>query len=429
LKHENGNEVCKIFGEHHQCRSDKQGAILSMTFLRGNGTIVGYAEVEKLASVSGIHLRSGCFCNAGECHQTLELTNEDVKQHISEGHVCWDDNDVLHGKPTGAIRVSLGYMSSFEDCYRYLDFVKKYFVEKLSPCIAQPSMIENDQDIVVKQIILYPIKSCGGYSVHEWKLGKRGLEFDREWALVDKANRTLTAKNNPKLVTILPEIHPQENKLVINAPDMPTLTILLDNIPTTTISLRVCGDTCEAYSYPSDVNEWFCKYLGFPCELVRKSNASDRTCKIPPKPNSSTEQTTINDQVSFSNESQILVLNEQSVIDVRNRATDLEESLTTTISRFRANIIVSGPSYAEDFWSLVTIQDFPLRGLGRCTRCKMICTHPISGEIHPKGEPLASMATYRREKGGRVLFGAHFSCFQQDHFATIHVEDQVVIKK
>lgn len=31
------------------------------------------------------------------------------------GHVCWDDYDIVSGKPTGAVRVSFGYMSTFED--------------------------------------------------------------------------------------------------------------------------------------------------------------------------------------------------------------------------------------------------------------------------------------------------------------------------
>jgi ABC-type antimicrobial peptide transport system ATPase subunit len=39
----------------------------------------------------------------------------------------------------------------------------------------------------------------------------------------------------------------------------------------------------------------------------------------------------------------------------------------------------------------------------------MICTHPDSGEIELSGEPLATLSTYRREKG-RVIFGKHFSC-------------------
>lgn len=29
--------------------------------------------------------------------------------------MCWDDYDVMNGKPTGAVRVSFGYMSTYED--------------------------------------------------------------------------------------------------------------------------------------------------------------------------------------------------------------------------------------------------------------------------------------------------------------------------
>lgn len=44
---------------------------------------------------------------------------------IQAGHVCWDDNDILHGKPTGAIRVSFGYMSTFEDAMVYFHYLSK----------------------------------------------------------------------------------------------------------------------------------------------------------------------------------------------------------------------------------------------------------------------------------------------------------------
>ena len=29
--------------------------------------------------------------------------------------MCWDDRDLADGKPTGAVRVSFGYSSTFED--------------------------------------------------------------------------------------------------------------------------------------------------------------------------------------------------------------------------------------------------------------------------------------------------------------------------
>lgn len=45
------------------------------------------------------------------CWDSAEIMNYSYQA----GHVCWDDNDIIHGKPTGAVRVSFGYMSTFED--------------------------------------------------------------------------------------------------------------------------------------------------------------------------------------------------------------------------------------------------------------------------------------------------------------------------
>lgn len=38
--------------------------------------------------------------------------------------------DVVDGQPTGSVRVSFGYMSTFEDCQKFLSFVAECFVEK-----------------------------------------------------------------------------------------------------------------------------------------------------------------------------------------------------------------------------------------------------------------------------------------------------------
>ena len=46
------------------------------------------------------------------------------------GHVCGDSIDLVDGQPTGSVRVSFGYMSTFEDCQKFLNFVVECFVEK-----------------------------------------------------------------------------------------------------------------------------------------------------------------------------------------------------------------------------------------------------------------------------------------------------------
>lgn len=42
--------------------------------------------------------------------------------------MCWDDQDLIEGRPTGAVRVSFGYMSTLGDAQAVIRFVEDYFV-------------------------------------------------------------------------------------------------------------------------------------------------------------------------------------------------------------------------------------------------------------------------------------------------------------
>ena len=55
-------------------------------------------EVEKLAGLHGIFLRTGCFCNPGACARHLGITASQSKRNFEAGHVCWDDNDIIDGR-------------------------------------------------------------------------------------------------------------------------------------------------------------------------------------------------------------------------------------------------------------------------------------------------------------------------------------------
>ena len=41
---------------------------------------------------------------------------------------CSDDSDKIDGKPTGAVRSSIGYPTTFEDVDRLVSFVRKTYV-------------------------------------------------------------------------------------------------------------------------------------------------------------------------------------------------------------------------------------------------------------------------------------------------------------
>jgi molybdenum cofactor sulfurtransferase len=50
---------------------------------KASGEWVGYKEVEQLAGMENIHIRTGCFCNPGACHYYLGLTSAEVKQNLA----------------------------------------------------------------------------------------------------------------------------------------------------------------------------------------------------------------------------------------------------------------------------------------------------------------------------------------------------------
>lgn len=82
LRHRNGSKVCLLY-----CATEfedvlKQGPIVNFNLLQPDGQILGYHQVEKLASVCDIHLRTGCFCNTGACVKHLGLDSQLLQEHL-----------------------------------------------------------------------------------------------------------------------------------------------------------------------------------------------------------------------------------------------------------------------------------------------------------------------------------------------------------
>ena len=74
--------MCVLYSETDYEDSAKQGPIVNFNLLRSDGQMLGYHQVEKLAAVCDIHLRTGCFCNTGACMRFLGLNSEKLKHHL-----------------------------------------------------------------------------------------------------------------------------------------------------------------------------------------------------------------------------------------------------------------------------------------------------------------------------------------------------------
>ncbi|KAG0249280.1 hypothetical protein BG011_009442 [Mortierella polycephala] len=331
LRHYNDAPLCDIYVESDinidngmESRlvgnPEMYGPILNFNLKRSNGKWIGYGDVERLASMKNIHVRTGGFCNPGSMQRWLDLSADEVKKNLEAGHVCWDDTDILNGKPTGSIRVSLGAMSTVDDIVQFIAFLEEYFLDASDPDAIVPSQdligeldeIESSSTQVpvhVDSVVIYPIKSCRGYKIPRgkaWPIAPHGLLYDREWMLVDEVTgAAMTQKRYPRMCMIQAEILLEQNLMVIKHDQVEEgkdkagenggvakipeimdsniestknkLYISLDEMPTaaTETSTRVCGDCTTVVHYTApEINEWFSRFLGKPCRLARQPIAS-----------------------------------------------------------------------------------------------------------------------------------------------------------
>jgi uncharacterized protein YcbX len=54
--------------------------------------------------------------------------------------------------------------------------------------------LESQSELVLDKIFVYPIKSCGRFEAKEWEITGNGLQYDREWVLVDDNGTYLNQK-------------------------------------------------------------------------------------------------------------------------------------------------------------------------------------------------------------------------------------------
>lgn len=75
----------------------------------------------------------------------LGVSLEDRLALAEGGGACWDDHDLVDGRPMGAVRASFGYASSLDDALALLRLVHGCFVEGPSPdkiSAGEPSLVE-----------------------------------------------------------------------------------------------------------------------------------------------------------------------------------------------------------------------------------------------------------------------------------------------
>ncbi|KAI1210042.1 PLP-dependent transferase [Annulohypoxylon truncatum] len=489
LKYSNGQPVCIIYSRPSLTSKEigsplGNGPVVTFNLQNRLGAWVSLVEFEKLAVLKKFHVRTGGLCNPGGIANALNLAPWEMKQNFSAGFRCGTDNDIMSGKPTGVIRVSLGAMSTVSDVDQFIAFVVEFYqTESITESI-QPTVIPghiNLPDMSVKSITVFPIKSCGGFRIPsgmKWEVRAEGLAWDREWCLVHRGTgQALSQKRHPRMALVRPVIDFAKGQLRISylGPSMqqipPDIAVPLSANPslfqasTTSkpIASRVCGEEISAQIYTShEINNFFTNILGVSCALARfppgglgksmrhakahlqkhqKVNRRSQ-CKMPcqfpgmdtpPDSDSESER----QRILLSNESPILAINSSS-LEALNRQITERGGKAVSPEVFRANIVV-GPStagsqsfaYSEDHWSSLRIGQQDFKMLGSCRRCHMICIDQETAE--KSEEPFVTLSKTRRFDE-KVFFGTHMCHLplpshstKEAQFPTITVGDKVFV--
>ncbi|HUL53216.1 MAG TPA: MOSC N-terminal beta barrel domain-containing protein [Opitutaceae bacterium] len=246
---------------------------------------------------------------------------------------------------------------------------------------------------------IYPVKSCRGVAVTSAEVDARGCVGDRRFLVVDAAGRFLTQRAHPRMALI--ETALTIDRLFLSSPRFSTVAVPLSGIrsPDSEISVTVWQDAVVADDCGDAPAAWLSEFLGLPCRLVRAGAAYTRPLPARKLPSTLHHEPRTAHEVSFADGYPFLAISEESLADLNAR---LDTPLP--MNRFRPNLVVAGGApYAEDEWGRFRIGTVVFHGATRCGRCAITTTDQITAERGK--EPLRTLATYRRDMEGDVMFG------------------------
>lgn len=127
LRDDLGHEVARIYGP---LNTERRGGTITLNFYDSGGTMVDHRQVEERTNLANISIRTGCFCNPGAGEVALGITQPELTACFAQPveRLTLDDLRLcIDGRNTGAVRISVGLASNFQDVFRFMQYVKQLF--------------------------------------------------------------------------------------------------------------------------------------------------------------------------------------------------------------------------------------------------------------------------------------------------------------
>lgn len=265
--------------------------------------------------------------------------------------------------------------------------------------------------ISVTHLYTYPIKSTIGNNSNSASVTPRGLQYDRQWGLFDKAGVAVTGRKFQDLLRVGTEISNGNLKISLDG----ELVFNVGVIPTSEeeIPARVFSGQTHGISVSAEIDSWFSDLIQHECRLLHMTSDIIR----PVLPKHAGQE---GDSVHFADQCPILLVSEASMNDLNGK---LDQAIDHR--NFRPNIVISGnTAFTEDEWKQIRIGECTFTINQSCERCVFTTIDLDTRQKHPKQEPLRTLLTYRRNATGGPIFGVHMTARD---IGTIKIGDTVEV--
>ncbi len=242
----------------------------------------------------------------------------------------------------------------------------------------------------VSELRIHPVKALRGSTRDRVGIEPWGLVGDRRWMVVDSAGTFVTQRKYPVMALIAAAEGPDGLVLSTGGEQ---LAVPLPGPDAEMLEVRVWRDTIRAASGGPAASAWLSSVIGIECRLVYL--ADPRLRPVNPaygRPG---------DRVNLSDGFPVLLVSLASLADLNRRLV-----MPVPISRFRPNIVMQGrEAWAEDCWRRIRIGPVVFRVVKPCERCTVTTIDPDTGERPDRTEPLRTLARFRRDVAGHIMFG------------------------
>lgn len=246
--------------------------------------------------------------------------------------------------------------------------------------------------IQIKQLFIYPVKSCAGIQVDSAEALPFGFAGDRRWMIVNEKGQMLTQRKIQKLALIKPILNKGDLQLSHAKAGNIDVEINEDNGYR---EVSIWKDSVQAKLAKPEVSAWI-------SEALESKEALQLVHYQKSEPRLPGQAERFGDTARhFADAAPFLVANQAS-LDALNQSLIEQDIDPVDIRHFRPNIVIEGlPAFEEHSLHSLDKEDGEtrIRLVDHCQRCVMITVDPDTGELRPKATPFKQLSALNAMPG------------------------------